>query len=613
MAKPKHKKVNLTSANLSVEKLAELRRILPEAFSEEKIDWDKLCAALGDDVDAGVEKFGFTWSGKSNAIKNVVIPSKATLTPFKDESVKFDDSENLFIEGDNLEVLKLLQKAYFEKVKMIYIDPPYNRGDDLVYSDSFASPVRNYLEQTGQIDSNGNKLSTNKETNGRYHSDWLSMMYPRLKLAWSLLRDDGVIFVSIDDHEVHHLRIMMNEIFGEENIDELVWHKVDEQGNTVKRTSGGGFKKEHEYILVAHKDRTRGELGKILLSPKGKFSNPDNDSRGDWFSAIVSYDENSSNPESEFYFEIKSPSGVIWKRQWQVTRDEMESLIKDDRIYFGSGPEYKNVPRQKIFKNEKKEFAPRTVISHIPINGNKEIERIFGSLVFEYSKPKELIERLLEMGTNKDGLVVDFFAGSGVTAQSIIEQNLKDGGSRNFILVQLPEQTPKGSIARKEGFNNIANISKERIRRIIEELKVNAGFKVFKLAESNYPENTFEFDPEKSEEENKDAFEEYLKRAKQSKLIDDINEVSLIYENIVKEGLSLNSKIEESKLGKNKIYTISGDEQELMLCLDKNIDAKTVSEMTRKDYKNKVFICFDTALDDTAKANLGLNLELKTI
>jgi adenine-specific DNA-methyltransferase len=243
------KKVNLTSSNLSEKKLAELRRILPEAFSEEKIDWDKLRTVLGDDVDAGIEKFGFTWAGKSNAIKNVLIPSKATLTPATDESVKFDESENFFIEGDNLEVLKLLQKAYFEKVKMIYIDPPYNTGGDFVYKDNFVSPVKNYLEQTGQIDSEGNKLSTNKETNGRYHSDWLSMMYPRLKLAWNLLCDDGVIFVSIDDNEVHRLRMVMDEVFGEENfIANVIWH------NNVKgRQMDLHIKNTYESVLVYSK------------------------------------------------------------------------------------------------------------------------------------------------------------------------------------------------------------------------------------------------------------------------------------------------------------------------------------------------------------------------
>src|SRR3989338_6998203 len=245
-----YKKVNLTSLDLTSEKLIELMGILPEAFSENKIDWEKLRAVLGNEVDERIEKFSFTWAGKSNAIKNVLIPSKATLCPAKDESVEFDGSENLFIEGDNLEVLKLLQKAYFEKVKMIYIDPTYNTGGDFVYRDDFTAPLKSYLQQTGQVDAEGNKLQTNRETSGRYHSDWLSMMYPRLKLAWNLLRDDGVIFVSIDDNEVHHLRIILDEIFGEENfLSTFIWKKK----GTSTNVEGASVSSLTEYIVAYEK------------------------------------------------------------------------------------------------------------------------------------------------------------------------------------------------------------------------------------------------------------------------------------------------------------------------------------------------------------------------
>src|SRR3989344_8429442 len=250
-----HKKVNLTSSDLSAEKLAELRRVLPEAFGEDKIDWDKLRAVLGDKIDERIEKFNFSWAGKTGAIQNVLTPSKATLRPEKSEGVKFDTSENLFIDGDNLEVLKLLQKAYFEQVKMIYIDPPYNTGGDFVYRDDFKAPIKGYLEQTGQADAEGNKLQTNTETSGRYHSDWLTMMYPRLKLAWSLLKPDGVIFISIDDNEVHHLQMMLNEIFGEENVETMVWHKVGDDSGRMKVTYR--FRLEHEYILVAYKNKNQ--------------------------------------------------------------------------------------------------------------------------------------------------------------------------------------------------------------------------------------------------------------------------------------------------------------------------------------------------------------------
>src|SRR3989338_4140247 len=277
-----HKKVNLTSSDLSAEKLAELRRILPEAFSEEKIDWEKLRAVLGDKIDERIEKFSFTWAGKSGAIQNVLTPSKATLRPDKKESVKFDESENLFIEGDNLEVLKLLQKSYFEQIKMIYIDPPYNTGNDFVYKDDFRQPLKNYLEQSGQVDSEGNRLSTNTQASGRFHSDWLSMMYPRLKLAWNLLRHDGVIFVSIDDNEAHHLRMMMDEIFGEENfVANFIWNSrqnVDSRALT-------GASVDHEYIVCYTKNKGTKLTGREI--DKTKYSNPDNDTRGPWMSSAM--------------------------------------------------------------------------------------------------------------------------------------------------------------------------------------------------------------------------------------------------------------------------------------------------------------------------------------
>jgi len=305
------KKVNLTSSNLSEEKLLELRRILPEAFSEDKIDWEKLRTVLGDEVDARVEKFGFTWAGKSNAIKNVLIPSKATLAPAPDESVMFDESENLFIEGDNLEVLKLLQKAYFEKVKMIYIDPPYNTGGDFVYKDNFASPVKNYLEQTGQVDSEGNKLSTNKETSGRFHSDWLSMMYPRLKLAWNLLRDDGVIFVSIDDNEVHHLRMLLDEIFGEENfLATFIWKKK----GTSTNVEGASVSALTEYIVAYEKSEPALNL---RVTPKEERVYPFEDAEGKYRKTIIEKKNSGSYQRATMQYEIIGHKPRDGKR-WQI-------------------------------------------------------------------------------------------------------------------------------------------------------------------------------------------------------------------------------------------------------------------------------------------------------
>jgi len=607
MKKTSHKKVNLTSSNLSEEKLSELRRILPEAFSEEKIDWDKLRTVLGDDVEAGIEKFGFTWAGKSSAIKNVLIPSKATLTPATDESVKFDESENLFIEGDNLEVLKLLQKAYFEKVKMIYIDPPYNTGGDFVYKDNFASPVKNYLEQTGQIDSEGNKLSTNKETNGRYHSDWLSMMYPRLKLAWNLLRDDGVIFVSIDDNEIHHLRMMMDEIFGEENIiGQFVWNTKNAARGVPPTTM---VMSNHEYVVCYGKRlenvKLRGEDRK-----EEDFSNPDNDSRGLWRSESIR-----ATGQQDNFFEIKEPkTGRIFSGNWAFSKQRVNEMIADGLILF---PEDEGgTPRQKKFidsyLNETKAIV--TLLGWFSTeNSTKYLMSLFdGKKLFDFPKPVELIQFLVKQATTDSDVVLDFFAGSGTTAHAVMAQNIADKSNRRWICVQLPEKTDEKSEAFKAGYSTISDLAKERIRRARKELKSDDGFKVFKLAESNYPENTFEFDPEKSEKENQDAFVEYLDKAKQNKLIDDVDEVSVIYENIVKEGFSLNSNIAHGVKGENKIYTITDGDKQFSICLDRDIKSSTVKNLMEWA-KGTTFICFDNALDDSAKANIGLNLELKTI
>mgnify|MGYP001568138983 FL=1 len=281
----KNKKINKAqreSQNMQDDLFLKLRTILPEAFGEGKVNWERLKQALGERIDLGGEKFTFTWAGKSTAIKNVLVPSKATLRPAEKESVKFDESENLFIEGDNLEVLKLLHKAYFEKVKMIYIDPPYNTGNDFVYRDDFKAPLKNYLEQSGQVDSEGNRFSTNTQASGRYHSDWLTMMYPRLKLAWNLLRHDGVIFVSIDDNEVHHLRMMMDEVFGEENfVASFIWNS--RQNVDSRALTGASI--DHEYIICYTKNVGTRIAGREIN--KSKYKNPDNDPRGPWMSSAM--------------------------------------------------------------------------------------------------------------------------------------------------------------------------------------------------------------------------------------------------------------------------------------------------------------------------------------
>ncbi len=646
MAK-KIQKVNLTSSNLSEEKLQDLRRILPEAFSENKINWDQLKIVLGDHIDPRIEKFSFTWAGKSNAVASVVIPSSATLRPTQNESIDFDTSENLFIEGDNLEVLKLLQKTYFEKVKMIYIDPPYNTGSDFVYKDDFKSPVKGYLEQTGQVNGNGHKLQTNKETNGRYHSDWLSMIYPRLKLAWNLLQDDGVIFVSIDDHEIHRLRMMMDEIFGEENFVGQLIVRSNPRGSQEPF----GVSAEHEYILVFSKT----DAGKMTITGAARdeedaefnFTTEDGKSArllglrkrgGDWrrtdrpnmfYPLYVNPGTNKVSTEKGKGFSIEvlplRPDGEESRWTWGKDTAKERSIELVGKKIQRKGVEQYDVYRIDLLQDEEgniKREKLKSILEDKAFNyqsARQYFKVMFGtSELFDFPKPPELIQKLMSSIEGDDYIVLDFFAGSGTTAQSVLEQNLKDGGTRKFVLVQLPEKTPDGSIARQKGYENIADISKDRIKKVIKGYGDNPqpikdGFKVFKLGESNYPENNFDFDPDKSEEENKKAFESYLAKAKQASLFDAENGLDVVYENIVKEGLSLNAKVTEQKLGKNKVYVVTDGERSLLVCLDKKVESETVKELAAREYKDRMFICIDQALDDTGKANLGLNLELKTI
>jgi adenine-specific DNA-methyltransferase len=640
-------KVNLTSSSLSEEKLQELRQILPEVFAENKIDWDRLKTVLGGEIDPRIEKFGFTWAGKSNAIKSVLIPSGATLRPAKDKGVGFDSSENIFIEGDNLEALKLLQKAYFEKIKMIYIDPPYNTGSDFVYKDNFSSPVKNYLEQTGQIDSDGNKMQTNKETSGRFHSDWLSMMYPRLKLAWNLLRDDGIIFVSIDDNEVHHLRMLMDEIFGEENyLNAFCWV------NNLKgrQISGSGAAKTYEYILAYSKnvgvngvfDMSVEKLKALMPSSyKGFNYETENDDGGDFVVKNELYNTNSAfnertrpnlvfnihynfktkevkfsdtnqNTNFDGFVKIspkKNNDGTHSFHAWRWSRDKITNELSDLKFV-------KTDDGAKIFTKIRAydTTSLKDIITDISTtSGSSEIKNLFDDKkYFDYPKPVELIKIFINQAGDQD-VILDFFAGSGTTAQAVLELNQEDGGKRKFILVQLPETIDVHSEAYKAGFHTIADIAVDRIGRVIKKKNIKDGFKVFKLGESNYPENNFEFDPDKSPEENKKAFQQYLDKAKQGSLFEDINVIDVVYENIVKEGFSLNSKVDSKKLGKNTIFTVADGERSLLVCLDKKVESETVKEFAGRDYKGRVFICIDNALDDSGKANLSLNLELKTI
>lgn len=570
------------SLDILSDKVNKLKEIIPEAFTEEKIDWEKLRAALGEDVNFENERYNLNWAGKSDAFRVLQQRTSGTLRTVKDESVSFDKTENVFIEGENLEVLKILQKSYFGKVKMIYIDPPYNTGSDsFIYPDKFSETKDEYLKRIGDKDEEGFLLKEgffrkNSKESGHYHSNWLSMMYPRLYTARNLLREDGVIFVSIDDNEVHNLRMIMNEIFGEENfVASIIWQKKYSPQNDATY-----FSEMHDYILsYAKKKKTFKDDDGFKLNylersivQNSRYKNPDNDLRGAWKAADFSVKTYSKN----YDYPIETPAGkVVYPpkgRSWVTSKDNFKSLVKENRIWFGKNGN--NVPSQKIFLSEVQDgIVPSTIWFREEVGDNEAARKELKSfdLLFDNPKPKNLIKRFLQISTikNNSDIVLDFFAGSGTTAQAVMELNKEDGGNRKFILVQLPEKTDESSEAYEAKYFTIADICKERIRRVINRLNLDSaglkdeqdesqkslfsnpgnpkiqnnhgsdnGFKVFKLAPSNF--KMWRSDVIETEDDLNKMVELFDTQIKP-----DAQKVNMLYELMLKSGFTLTDKVEK--------------------------------------------------------------------
>jgi len=573
-------KLDGKSLDIVSENVEKLKELFPEVFSEGKIDFTKLEEELGKFIDKEQEKYNFTWHGKQNAKKIAQTPSTGTLRPSKEDSKDWDTTQNLYIEGDNLEVLKLLQKSYHKQVKMIYIDPPYNTGKDFVYKDNFKDNIKNYLELTGQVDSEGNRLSTNSDTSGRYHSDWLSMMYPRLKLARNLLKDDGVIFISIDDNEVANLRKVCDEIFGEDNfVANIIWEKTFSPINLKKH-----FSESHDFIIAYAKNIEKASCNGLLRdenSLKG-YKNPDNDERGLWTSGDLSV----GPVIKEKIYEIITPSGrkVLPPDGycWRLTKDRFEEFKKDNRIWFGEKGD--NVPRIKRFLSEvKNTITPMTVWKYKDVGHSQEAKQRLKELFddksyFDYPKPVTLINRILELYTNPNDLILDFFSGSATTAHAVMQLNAEDNGKRKYICVQIPEPTDEKSEAYKAGYKNICEIGKERIRRAGEKIKednpdkdlsnLDIGFKVFKLDSSNIKKWDSDFD---NLEQNLMDATENIKPDRTSQ--------DLLYEILLKYGLDLTLPIEEKTIDGKKIFIIGYGA--LVVCLDEDITTDIVEAIAK--------------------------------
>lgn len=600
------------SPDIVAENVEQLKALFPDSITEGRIDFEVLKQLLGAAVDEREEKYGLNWHGKRRARQLALTPSTGTLRPCPEDSVDWDTTHNLMIEGDNLEVLKLLQKSYAGKVKLIYIDPPYNTGSDFVYPDDYRDNIRNYLELTGQVEG-GRKISSNTEASGRFHTDWLNMIYPRLKLARGLLRPDGAIFITIDDHEAADLRLVMDEIYGEENfVTSIAWQKVFAKKN--KALISGS----HDQILVY--TRSVEAWSRNLLprddSQLAAFTNPDNDARGPWQSVAFSVQSEDSERRKEYRYEITLPSGrkvpPPTGRHWNGLRGRYEELRRDGRLWFGLDGD--NPPRQKVFLSEVQEgIVPDTWWSHDEVGNNqeakKEILELFGDAEpFSTPKPTRLVDRMLQIATSSgEDIVLDFFAGSGTTGHSVFKANVAGGGRRKFILVQLPEPIADGD------FRTIGEVTKERLRRAAKKIKSenpmfagDLGFRVFKLDSSNI----------RAWEPSRDDLDSTLQMSIEH-LKSERTEADIVYELLLKLGLDLCVPIEKRALAGKDVHAIGGGV--LLACLAEKITCEQIEPLAQGivEWHKTLAPAGDTTcvfrdsafVDDVAKTNLAAILQ----
>ena len=608
-------KMDGKSLDITGEKIEQLKAIIPEAFTEGKVDWEKLKAALGEDIEFKNERYVLNWAGKSDAFRILQSPTTATLVPCKEESVNFDNTENIFIEGENLEVLKILQKSYFGKIKMIYIDPPYNTGNDtFIYPDKFSETREEYLERIGDKDETGfmtreGLFRKNSKDSGHYHSNWLSMMYPRLFLARNLLREDGVIFVSIDDNEAHNLRLLMNEVFGEENfVANIVWKHTQQSKNDELH-----FSRHYNFVMVFTKAITYLHTFRFSRSENDNknYSNPDNDPKGKWRSGDV----RSPHYRKTLCYDIVSPNGKVITpplNGWRWSKEEIGKKITHGEIIFNE-TETKII--RKIYLANQEGRTPENIWIGEEYgttrSANSELKTLFdGKAPFDTPKPKELIMKMMQLNyLEKDYILLDFFSGSCTTVHAVFGLNKEDGGNRKFICVQLPEICDEKSEAFKAGYKTIADIGKERIRRVIKKIKKeqdgrldldgiiskqDLGFKVFKLQQSNFKIWRTGI---KDEEQLVKQLQKHLEP-----LDEHAKTENVLYELLLKSGIPLTSKI----IRKNGYFLVN--DNELTLILEK-IDKKIIKTVIVQ--KPKKVITLDRLFNNNDQLKTNAALQMK--
>ena len=603
-------KLKMHSLNKVDANIAKIGALFPNCLTERKnsdgeveyaIDFDQLRQELSSVIVEGAEeRYQFTWPDKRKSILLTNAPIAKTLRPCREESVDFDTTEHLYIEGDNLDVLKLLQETYLGKIKMIYIDPPYNTGNDFVYNDDFAEDTDTYLANSGQFDAEGNRLVQNTESNGRFHTDWLNMIYPRLKLAKDLLTDDGVIFMSIDDGEVENLRKAADDIFGSDNfVASIIWEKKYAPANDAKWLSDN-----HDYVLLYAKNKT---LWHPQLLPRSdemnsRYTNRDNDPRGVWKAADMTVKSYSST----YDYPITTPSGRVVRpaagRCWNTSKENFEKLVADNRIWFGEKGD--NVPAVKKFLTEVQDgMVPMTIWKYNEVGhnqeGRQEVKKLFNDKgYFDGPKPVRLLSRILQISNlGDDAIVLDFFSGSATTAHAVMQLNAEDGGNRKFIMVQLPEETDAKSEAYKAGYKNICEIGKERIRRAGAKIKADSplttqnldtGFRVLKLDSSNMKD--VYYSPADYEISMFDTLADNIK--------DDRTPVDLLFQVMLDLGVLLSSKIEESTIAGKKVFNVA--DGFLMACFDENVSDETITAVAKQ--QPYYFVMRDSSLANDSTA-----------
>lgn len=572
-------------------------RINEKGEVEYAIDFDVLRQELSPViVEGNEERYQFTWPDKKKSLLLANAPIAKTLRPCREESVDFDNTENLYIEGDNLDVLKLLQETYLGKIKMIYIDPPYNTGNDFVYEDDFAQSTEEYLANSGQFDEEGNRLVSNNESNGRFHTDWLNMIYPRLKVAKELLADDGVIFISIDDNEVENIKKISDEIFGENNFVTLfIWKR-----RSTSALTDNGVSVDHEYVLSYTKKNIFTGIKKDFKN----YSNPDNDPKGPYVLGDLTVGMTASMRPNQAYDLINPKTGIVYpfnpNRVWSYIPESMDRLISENSIYFPDNVE--NRPMKKRYKSElKTDFNPISSILIDQVGLNTEatriIQNVMGGNIFDYSKPISLLTTLIPQVTNKDSLILDFFSGSSTTAHAVMKLNAEDGGNRKFIMVQLPEETEEKSEAFKAGYKNICEIGKERIRRAGKKIKdevgltaqnLDTGFRVLKLDSTNMKDVYY----------NPNDYEATLFASLADNIKADRTPEDLLFQVMLDLGVLLSCKIEEQEINGKNVFNVA--DGYLIACFDENVTAEIVKAIAMQ--KPYYFVMRDSSLADDSVA-----------